>query len=75
MCLADDVVHELGFGLVPAGDDAAARSELESACLESHHALDRSSEKTLVAAREALQLTEAQLELIRGEAAKLGQED
>lgn len=68
VCLADELAHTHGFGL------AASESEdgsLEEACLASHTGIDRSGPTTLASAREALNLSEKQLELIARDAAKL----
>ena len=76
VCAADDIAHELGFGLVPGapGDEAgdvsidADDAAIRDACLQSHHAADHSTPATLRAAHEALGLDEPQLELIRKDA-------
>lgn len=46
-------------------------SSLEEACLLSHTQIDHSSDRTLACAREALRLTDPQLELIQRDAANL----
>ncbi len=71
LAIADDLAHELGFGVVPKEDDAGEMSELERDCVRSHSQVDRSPARTLEHAREALQLNDAQMELIRGDAASL----
>jgi len=72
VCLAEDLAHELGRGVIPKeGDRVAAMSALEKDCVRSHTGVDRSSPKTLEHAREALRLGDSQLELIRGEAEQL----
>jgi HD-like signal output (HDOD) protein len=69
VALADDLAHELGWGVLPKDGGALIElSELEQACMLSHTQVDRSSEKTLEQAREALQLGDAQMKLIRDEA-------
>ena len=72
VCLADDLAHELGYGVIPRDDDLREElTELEVACIQSHSAVDRSGPKTLETSRQALQLAEGQLELIRGEGEEL----
>jgi HD-like signal output (HDOD) protein len=72
VCLAEDMAHELGVGLIPAGEDEAeGLTAVERACLSSHTGVDRSGPKTLEHAKGALQLSEAQLELIRDDAEDL----
>ena len=64
VCLADALLHERKLGLV--ADDAGG-SDRSAACLASHTEIDRSSERTLATACEALALTERQLTLVRDE--------
>jgi HD-like signal output (HDOD) protein len=72
VCLADELAHGLGLGLVAAeGEAIQGASSLEAACLQSHTSVDRSTPKTLEVARAALGLTDPQLELIRAEAGRL----
>ncbi|MFQ5512959.1 MAG: HDOD domain-containing protein [Myxococcota bacterium] len=72
VCLADDLSHELGFGVIPREEEGVAgRSELESACLQSHTGVDRSGPKTLEQACAALQIGDKQMELIRRDAEEL----
>jgi HD-like signal output (HDOD) protein len=67
VALADDLAHECGVGVNPkAAEDAAADEEQDA--LRSHDQVDRSSPQTLERAREALQLSDEQVALIRREA-------
>jgi HD-like signal output (HDOD) protein len=68
VCVADQVAHERGLGLAAADGE---EDSLEQACLASHFALDQSGPATLAAAREALRLTDKQMELIARDAAQL----
>lgn len=68
VCVADQVAHERGLGLAPTGREAGS---LEQACLASHFALDHSGPATLAAAREALLLSDKQMELIARDAERL----
>ena len=75
IAIADDLAHEFGFGVLPKADDELVEmSELERDCVVSHSQTDRSTENTLAAAREALQLSDQQLELIREEASAVLEE-
>jgi HD-like signal output (HDOD) protein len=70
--LAEDLAHEIGLGVVPKESDRMeGMSGVEKDCVRSHTNVDRSSPKTLEHSREALQLTDAQMELIRQDAAEL----
>jgi putative nucleotidyltransferase with HDIG domain len=72
VCLAEAIAHELGVGLVPKeGEDVKDTDALESACLQSHTSVDRSSPKGLEHARQALQLSDQQAGLIHDEAEQL----
>lgn len=72
VCLAEELARELGYGLAaPEGKTPEGTGALEAACLQSYTELDRSSPKTLELAREALQLADAQMELIRSDAEEL----
>jgi hypothetical protein len=72
VCMADELAHELGVGIVPPEDSQLEGvGEEEAACLQSYTRVDRSSEKTLEAAQAALDLNQEQLALIRGEAEEL----
>ncbi len=72
ICLADDLAHEVGFGVLPKADDhVEAMTELEKDCVRSHVAVDRSSEKTREHARESLGLGDAEMELIMDDAREL----
>jgi HD-like signal output (HDOD) protein len=68
VCVANELAHDLGFGVLPGEDEG-----LESACLSSHVNADRATPATLKHAYEAIGLSEAQLELVRTEAAKLAE--
>jgi HD-like signal output (HDOD) protein len=72
VCLADQLAHEHGFGLAANATDEDA---LAQACMASHTGIDRSGRATLASAREALRLTDKQLELLAGDAAKLEMAD
>lgn len=74
ICIADDLAHDLGFGVIPKeGDATEAMTDLEKDCVRSHTRVDRSSERTLEHARDALGLGAAQIDRIREEAeARLG---
>jgi len=72
VCLAEDLAHELGRGVIPKDSDRVeAMSALEKDCVRSHTGVDRSSPKTLEHAAEALRLGEAQLALVRDDARDL----
>ena len=72
VCLADEVAHEVGFGVIPKADAVVNQmSELEKDCVRSHTSVDRSTPKTLEHVATALQLGEPQLALIREDAAAL----
>ncbi len=68
IAIADDLAHELGFGVVPAEADEGKMSELERDCVRSHTSVDRSSAGTLDQAHASLQLDDNQLGLIRRDA-------
>ena len=71
VCLADDLAHQLGCGVIPkASDEVEAMTEIEKDCVRSHTGVDHSSPKTLEHAAEALRLGEPQLELLRADAAE-----
>ena len=63
IALADELAHEMGFGLI----DEAEAGGGEDVSVGTHVAADRSVAATLDRAREALGLSDAQLELIRSE--------
>ncbi len=71
LALADDLAHEMGFSVIPKGDDQGAMTSLERDCVRSHTAVDRSPGKTLEHAGTALQIEEAQMALIRRDAEAL----
>lgn len=83
VCVADDMAHEMGFGLLPGAgkdddveadaDDRAAMNDA-LACERSLITLDRSRPKTLEQAQATLGLTADQLAEIRGEAESLSDE-
>jgi HD-like signal output (HDOD) protein len=69
VALADDLAHELGWGVIPKLDaEMSDMSEMERDCVSSHSQSDRSGPKTLEHARAALQLSDQQMDLIRDEA-------
>ncbi len=71
VCLADDLAHGLGFGVLPKENDRLEElSEMERDCIRSHTGVDRSSEKTLEHAANALGLGAEQIELVRADAAQ-----
>ena len=72
IAIADDLAHELGCGVIPkAGDLVEEMTALEKDCVRSHTGVDRSPPKTLEHARNALQLTDQQMDLIRADAVVL----
>lgn len=77
VCLADDLTRVLGAGLLPEAaeeeeeEEEGAEVSLELACMQSLIRVDGSSESTLAAAREALQLEDRKLELIRSDAKEI----
>lgn len=84
LCLADDIAHELGFGVVPqiveddGSEAAAARGASENAleldCLSSLTSIDRSGPATLKNAQAALDISDATLAQIRSQAEKLAED-
>ncbi len=62
ICVAEDLTSEYGYGLVPEQDE---ETEANLEHLATHQQTDRSSPKTLQTAREALQLTDNAMHLIR----------
>ncbi|MEE9281959.1 MAG: hypothetical protein V3V67_17440 [Myxococcota bacterium] len=65
VCLAEQIAHEQGFGLVAGeGERVESVSAVEEACLQSHTNVDRSLPSAVQRAREALGLTDAQMGLI-----------
>lgn len=69
ICLADDLAHEYGFGVIPKADgQVEAMTELERDCVRSHTSVDRSTPKTLEHAKRALGIDDQQMELIRSDA-------
>lgn len=74
VCLADEMAHELGVGLVaPHGEELEGVGDLEAACLQSHTRVDRSTPKTLERCRQVLDLSAAQLEILNEEAVLLAE--
>ncbi len=71
ICVADEIAHEMGFGLLPEEEAGEGVSELEAACLSSHTSVDRSLAQTLERAREALGLGDSEMEQIRADAEKV----
>jgi HD-like signal output (HDOD) protein len=74
IAIADELAHELGYGVVPKRDDEDAMLELQIDCERSHIEVDRCQGKTLERARESLQLTEAQMGLIRADAVRIAED-
>lgn len=84
LCLADDIAHGLGFGVVPAivEDDGSAAASTRSAsenaleldCLSSLTTIDRSGAATLKNAQSALEISDATLQGIRSEASRISEE-
>lgn len=71
VAVANELTHELGVGVIPKdGANLEAMSEDEADCVRSHTSVDRTGEKTLEHAREALRLDDKMLQLIREEGAK-----
>lgn len=69
ICLAEEVAHEIGYGVIPKADAVSSQmTALEQDCVRSHTSVDRSSPKTLEHAAAALHLNESQLEQIRTDA-------
>jgi HD-like signal output (HDOD) protein len=74
VCLADELAHDAGYGVVPKEEDRVGdMSALEADCVRSHTSADRSSEKTLQHAREALGFGEAEMQTVRAEAEELAE--
>jgi HD-like signal output (HDOD) protein len=72
VCLAEDIAHQLGAGLVASdSDDPGGTTSLEATCLQSHTNVDRSRPRVLEHASQALCLGAAQLDLIKDEAAEI----
>ena len=68
IALANEMAHFFGQGVIPK--EGAALEEMSAAqadCVRSFTTIDKSTAKTLVAAREALSLDENTLGLIRKE--------
>ncbi len=75
VALANELAHELGVGVIPKqGASLEELGEEEADCVRAHTRVDRSGDRTLDHAREALGLDAAALELIReeGRAAVIG---
>ncbi len=75
VCLADELAHELGFGVVAREGEAidGVQDEFEAACLQSHTEVDRSTPKTLERCREVLRLSDEDFEGVRERAATLAE--
>ena len=68
ICIADDIAHEVGYGVIPkAGDAVSAMTELERDCVSSHTSSDRSSPKTLEHARGVLEIGDSEMAQVRGD--------
>lgn len=75
VCLADELAHEMGFGVIPKADTVTQEmTELEKDCVRSHTSADRSTPKTRDHAMEGLQLNDAQWQLIRTDAEEVARE-
>lgn len=69
ICIADELAHEFGCGVIPKeSDQVEAMTLLEKDCVRSHTSVDRSSPKTLEHAANALNLDAAQRQQIHGDA-------
>lgn len=72
LAIADDLAHAEGVGLVPTADEKQCEDgdtlATDEDCMSTHARIDRSSDKTLERAREALGLDARLQELIAGEA-------
>ncbi len=75
LCLAEEIAHEIGYGVLPKADAVSNEmSVIERDCVRSHTSVDRSSIKTLEHAATALGLSELQLDLIRTDARALAEQ-
>ncbi|MDP6980289.1 MAG: HDOD domain-containing protein [Myxococcota bacterium] len=75
ICLAEDLAHDLGYGVIPkASTQTVELSELEKDCVRSHTSVDRSTPKTIEHAMTGLGLSNAQGDLIRADAEAIAQE-
>jgi HD-like signal output (HDOD) protein len=74
VCLANELAHALGFGVIPKADGVLEEmTELERDGIRSHTTVDRSTPKTLEHAKKALQITDRQMDLIRSDAEEIVQ--
>jgi len=72
VAVANELAHDHGFGVLPKEDTVLrTMNALERDCVSSHTRADRSGEKTLEHAREALRLGDEQLRLIEADAVEL----
>lgn len=70
VAVANELSHELGLGVIPkAGDDLSEMSDDEADCVRAHTSVDRTGDRTLDHAREALGLDDKKSALIREEGA------
>jgi HD-like signal output (HDOD) protein len=68
LAMANELAHEFGAGVIPkAGAGLEEMSEDEADCVRAHTSVDRTGDKTLEHAREALGLDEKAIGLIREE--------
>ncbi|HPG24903.1 MAG: HDOD domain-containing protein [Spirochaetaceae bacterium] len=69
VAIANELAHELGAGVIPkAGQALSELTEEEADCVRAHTSVDRSGDKTLVHAREALSIDDKTMERVREEA-------
>lgn len=72
VALANELSHELGVGVIPkVGQDLDEFTQDEADCVRSHTSVDRSGEKTLAHARQALGIDDAKMGALREEAARV----
>lgn len=66
VAIANELTHVLGSGVIPkVGADLTEMTEAEADCVRSLTSIDRTGTKTLVNARESLDLDQKALELVR----------
>ena len=72
VAVANELAHDLGHGVIPKeGAQLETLTEMERDCISGYTTIDRSTDKTLERAREALQIGDEQMRLIEAEAHKL----
>ena len=72
VAVANELAHDLGHGVIPKeGAQLETLTEMERDCISGYTTIDRSTDKTLERAREALQIGDEQMRLIEAEARKL----